>query len=80
MRLMALYAGAETAVSTVEGITGWFKLKLVGLHQGSVLHSTMLITVMAVISREIRGGLPWELGLLCCYLCRKVKMNCGRSY
>ena len=32
-----------------------------GLHQGSVLSPLLFIIVMDVISREIRGGLPWEL-------------------
>jgi len=57
---MAMYEGAETAVRTGDGITYWFKV-LVGLHQGSVLSPLLFITVMEVISREIRGGLPWEL-------------------
>ena len=57
---MAMYEGAETAVRTEHGLTDWFKV-LVGLHQGSVLSPLLFIIVMDVLSREIRGGLPWEL-------------------
>ena len=60
--LMALYEGAETAVRTANGITDWFKV-LIGLHQGSVLSPLLFITILEVISREISGGLPWELPL-----------------
>ena len=38
----------------------WFDVK-VGLHQGSALSPLLFITVMEVVSREIRRGLPWEL-------------------
>ena len=58
--VMTMYEGAMTAVKTEDGLTDWFKI-LVGLHQGSVLSPLLFIIVMDVISREIRGGLPWEL-------------------
>ena len=60
MRPIVLYDGAEMAVRTADGLTDWFKV-LVGLHQGSVLSPLLFMTVMQVISREISGGLPWEL-------------------
>ena len=58
--VMTMYESAMTAVQTEDGLTDWFKI-LVGLHQGSVLSPLLFIIVMDVISREIRGGLPWEL-------------------
>ena len=33
----------------------------VGLHQGSVLSPLLFVTVMEMISRELRAGLPLEL-------------------
>ena len=48
------------AVKTADGITGWFKV-LVSLCKRSMLSPLLFITVTEVISREIRGGLPWLL-------------------
>ena len=33
----------------------------VGVHQGSVLSPLLFAVVMNQVSRDIRGGLPWEL-------------------
>ena len=57
---MCLYEGAKTAVRTDDGLSEWFDVK-VGLHQGSALSPFLFIIVMEVVSREIRGDLPWEL-------------------
>ena len=58
--IATMYEGAMTAVKTEDGLTDWFNI-LVGLHQGSVLSPLLFIIVMDVISREIRGSLPWEI-------------------
>ena len=58
--VVTLYEGAETAVRTTDGITDRFKV-LIGLHQSSVLSTQLFIAAMEDISREISGGLPWEL-------------------
>ena len=58
--VMAMYEGARTAVRTEGGLSDWFSVR-VGLHQGSGLSPLLFIIVMDVISREVRGGLPWEL-------------------
>jgi hypothetical protein len=60
LAVMSVYESSETAVRTDSGLTEWFKV-LVGLHQGSVLNPLLFIIVMDVITREVRGGLPWEL-------------------
>jgi hypothetical protein len=56
----SVYEAAKTAVQTDDGFSEWFDIK-VGLHQGPALILLLLIRVMEVVSREIRGGLPWEL-------------------
>lgn len=58
--VMALYSGAHTVVRTGAGDSDSFDVK-VGVHQGSVLSPLLIATVMDVVSREVRGSLPWEL-------------------
>ena len=59
--VMAMYEGAQTVVRTLEGDNSKaFNVK-VGLHQGSVLSPLLFVTVMEMISRELRAGLPLEL-------------------
>ena len=54
--VMAMYEGAQTVVRTTEGDSKTFIVKE-GLHQGSALNS-LFVTVMEMISRELRAGLP----------------------
>ena len=58
--VMAMYEGAQTAFRTTEGDSEAFNVK-VGLHQGSVSSPLLFVTVMEMISRELRAGLPLEL-------------------
>ena len=58
--VMAMYEGAQTVVSTTEGESKAFNVK-VGLHQGSVLSLLLFVIVMEMISGELRGGLRLEL-------------------
>ena len=58
--VMAMYTEAMTSVKTQDGPSDKFEVK-VGLHQGSVLSPLLFISVMEVITREARTGLPWEL-------------------
>jgi len=58
--VMAMYEGAQTVVSTTEGESKAFNVK-VGLHQGSVLSPLLFVIVMEMISGELRGGLRLEL-------------------
>jgi len=58
--VMAMYTEAMTAVKTQDGPSDKFEVK-VGLHQGSVLSPLLFVSVMEVITREARTGLPWEL-------------------
>ena len=59
--VMALYAEVCTVVRTDTGPSEQFEVK-VGLHQGSVLSSPLLFTVVIdVVSSEARSGLSSEL-------------------
>jgi hypothetical protein len=58
--VMALYEGARTVVRTEDGESESFEVK-VGLHQGSVLSPLLFLIVMEAVTRNFRGGLPWEL-------------------
>jgi len=58
--VMALYEGAQTVVKTEDGESEGFEVK-VGLHQGSVLSPLLFLIVMEAVTKNIRGGLPWEL-------------------
>ena len=55
-----MYEGAQTVVRTTEGDNKVFNVK-VGLHQGSALSPLLFVTVIEMISRELRAGLPLEL-------------------
>lgn len=58
--VMAMYEEAWTVVRTKEGDSERFEVK-VGLHQGSVLSPLLFVIVMEAVTRNVRGGLPWEL-------------------
>ena len=59
--IMALYTEAGTVVRTDTGPSEQFEVK-VGLHQGSVLSSPLLFTVVIdVVSSETRRGVLSEL-------------------
>jgi hypothetical protein len=58
--VMAMYEQAWTVVRTKDGDSERFEVK-VGLHQGSVLSPLLFIIVMEAVTKEVRGGLPWEL-------------------
>ena len=58
--VMTLYTAACAVVRTDAGPWGSFQVK-VGLHQGSVLSPRLFSAVMAVVSSEVRSGLPSEL-------------------
>jgi len=57
--IMALYVNSRRRVRAMSGISEEFNI-LVGVHQGSVLSSLLLIIVMAEYTKEIRKGVPWE--------------------
>ena len=57
--VMVMNEGAQTVVTTTEGDSKAFNVK-VGLHQGSVLSPLLFVIVMEIISRE-QAGLPLEL-------------------
>ena len=55
-----MYIGAKTVVTTVDGNSKGFEVK-VGMHQGSGLSPLLFVIVMEAISSEYRVALPWEL-------------------
>jgi hypothetical protein len=58
--IMLMYNGVRTAVKTAEGAGEEFEVR-VGVHQGSVLSPLLFTIVLEAISKQSRGGLPWEL-------------------
>ena len=58
--VMRLYEGAKTRVRVETELSDPFEVK-VGVHQGSVLSPLPFITVMDVLSAEIRQGLLFEI-------------------
>ena len=62
---MAIYDGALTVVRTLNGDSNSFEVKD-GLHQGPGISSESIAVhnsngLMDVVSRDVRGGMPWEL-------------------
>src|SRR5580693_5950335 len=58
--IQAMYEGATTAVRLGDGEGKEFGVK-VGVHQGSVLSPLLFTIVLEALSRDFRGGLPFEL-------------------
>jgi len=58
--VLFMCTGAKTAIRKVYGNSKGFEVN-VGMHQGSVLSTLLLLIVMEAISRELRVALPWEL-------------------
>jgi len=58
--VMALYVNSRTRVEAMTGISEEFII-LVGVHQGSILSTLLIIIVMDELTIEIRKGVPWEL-------------------
>ena len=56
----SMYDGATTAVKLQGGESKEFEVQ-VGVHQGSVLSPLLFVIVLEALSKEFRGGLPWEL-------------------
>jgi len=57
---MAMYEVAQTVVRTTEGDSKAFDVN-VGLHQWSVLSPLLFVTVMEIITTELRADLPLKL-------------------
>ena len=58
--VMAMYEKARTVVRTKQGESRELEVT-VGVHQGSVLSPLLFITVLEVMTRDVREGMPWEL-------------------
>jgi hypothetical protein len=58
--VMRLFEGARTRVRVESELSDAFEVK-VGVHQGSVLSPLLFVTVMDVVSAEVRQGLLMEL-------------------
>jgi len=58
--IMSMYENVTTAVKVKDRASEEFKVK-VGVHQGSVLSPLLFTIVLDALSRNFRGGLPWEL-------------------
>jgi len=59
--IMALYAETRTRVKTAAGVSKDLDIG-VGVHQGSILSPLLFIVVMDEATKDIRIGVPWELG------------------
>ena len=58
--VMSLYEGCKTAVSVDGELSSSFSVK-VGVHQGSALSPLLFITVMDVLTEDVRDGSLMEL-------------------
>jgi len=58
--VMAMYDDVKTSVRVKGGESAAFEVK-VGIHQGSVLSPLLFTIVLEALSRDFKGGLPWEL-------------------
>ena len=55
-----MYEDCETQVTTREGNTEYFNVK-VGLHQGSAISPLLFIIIMDVLASEIDKEPPWAM-------------------
>ena len=58
--VQSMYIGTKSRVRVNNQLNDEFGVNA-GVHQGSVLSSSLFILVLEALSRELRAGVPWEL-------------------
>ena len=58
--IQCMYEDCKTQVTTSEGNTEYFEVKLC-LHQGSAISTLLAIIIMAVLASEIDTKHPWAM-------------------